>query len=364
MKKRTANQTFGLIGFCILGTVLCVATALAADPPQVKRSSDRISVSYWPDAAESVPLDGLFEAIDKEVAQTVPEKRSFDLSGMNDAVLAKICETYPEIKGLKLDNSRDGSNGFVGITTLNPLKKLTKLTEVELKSFGKPHDITLEPLMAATGLEKLEIEKMKGVDLAAVGKLSSLKHLALRSNGVSDISWVSSLSNLNYFTVNIEPIADFSPIAKTPVVSMGIISCKDVNLTFLNGMPTLTHLTLRNVEKPINWQELGKLPNLKTLTLESIAAKGGDPVDLSFLAKLPKLTHLYLAKSTVSNFEAITNCSTLTNIALDGTQGVTTLVPIKPLENLSSVTVSKGAFSEDDLSGFKSKRLKQPLKPR
>ena len=328
-----------------------------------------------------------------QIAAFVPTadatKLTFSLSRMNDAEFAKICETYPDMAHLEVSNGFDGSKsstgltsiaplnqlakaadtalgakpdesqGVVGITSLAPLGKLTKLASLDLREFPVDRSYKLDMLAACPQLKKVIILNNKGFDLTGLAKVPSIEYLAIIRSGLTDISWITNLTNLKTLNLGSSPLADFSPISKSSIKEFQSSNAEHpMDLGFLGALPELANISISRQDNVSNWDALAGLTALKHLTLNQVNEKSGGPVDLAFVKTLTGLQFCHLQKSAVINFEAFEGAGALVQINMEGTTGVTSLVPLKALKNLTSLRINKGVFPAEELSGFANKRFK------
>ena len=352
MKKRIFISLF----VCLL-TMSFTVPAFAAT--KVGRSGNRISVSHRPEGTGPIAVGPLLEEIAK-AATGIKNKEdiTFDLSGLDDGALAKICETYPDMVSLMLNDTGPRVTGFVGITTLEPLGKLTKLTSIDLRTFEKNPPLSTAPLAAATTLDSVFIQDVQNIDLAPLGGIESITDIGLDKPGTNDIGFVAGLSNLATFSVLRFVPKDMAPLAQTPVDSLTLTAVNGLgNLGFLANMPQLKTLHITSTDGLSNWAALNKLVALTDLKLSEVNAKSGDPIDLGFVAAMPELDTLSLSESKVTNFEAMKTAKELVGLRMIKTVGVTSLAPLKALPKLSALSISKGVFPPEDLTGFADKSL-------
>jgi hypothetical protein len=149
-------------------------------------------------------------------------------------------------------------------------------------------------------------------------------------------------------------VTDYSPLTKTKIEDFQIWNMnKPVgDLAFLGGMVSLKKLKLWSLQDLTNFAALVSLSNLETLIIDAVNAKSGAPVDLAFVAKLPKLTSLDLSKSKIASLDGVAGSATLEQVNLADVVGVTSLDPLKKLSKLKSIRVTKDAFTPEQLAGF------------
>ena len=350
MKKRT----FILCLACLFAISLFAVTASGAENKgEVKVTSSGFTVKFTPTEED-------FSIIAQGVAAIDPAKfTTVSLYSTDDATLARIAETYPNIADFTVSNAGHGSKGHVGITTLAPLAKLTKLRVLTLQQFPNGKDMDLSVLATATELKHVKLQNNTEMDTGPLGKIPSIEGLDLAST-TPNLACVANLPNLKLLSINANPLDDYGPIGKSTVATLMIDNInQELDLGFLGTMPNIERLNIRRQEGLSNFAAIGNLTTLKDLRLEAINTKKGDPVDLSFISKLPELQTLNLINKTpVINFESLAGTTKLFKLDMDKTAGVTTLAPLKGLEKLSNLGVSKGAFSEEELTGFANPKIK------
>jgi len=230
---------------------------------------------------------------------------------------------------------------------LAPLVKLGNMKELsligsEIKDFS--------PLVGCPKLKTINIGSVKGADYSDLGKLTQVTEI---HSGVvlEDISWVANLPNLKKLYFFNEQVSDYSAITKINLEDLTIRNNRThVDLSTLNGAASIKIIWLSNTDKISGFEALGTLVNLESLKIEFM--KDRDPIDVGFLSKLVELKTLNLEDSIVKNFDAVAGCAKLETVILKKTQGVTSLAALKKLPALKTVEVTKGAFSDAELSGF------------
>lgn len=293
------------------------------------------------------------------------------------------------------------------INDLTPLAKLENMEELDLygtmvKDFS--------PLAQCPKLKKLTYYAAQKADFSTLGRLTQVENLQGGLTVLDDISWVTNLPNLRQFRVFAESITDYSPLAESKVEHFTIWGMKKpVNLKQLDGAVSLKYLKLWSLEGTTGFEGLASLSDLKELIVDNVnhkegqvdlsfakslggletmslvkitatnsqalasltalkklearelnAKEGAQPFDLSFLATLTALETLNLSGSKVDGFDAIAGCSALQTIQLTKTSGISNLAPLKKLPALKTVTVTKDAFPEAELSGFANRvKIKQ-----
>ena len=343
MEKRTSIVFL----FCLLCVILLTSNAIAAEREGV------VSVSKLGFTVEYSPTAEQIASIADGVAQIDPAKLSAFLNSVDDKTLARVVEAYPNIKNLSISNAFHGSKGHVGTTTLAPLAKLTQLVSVTVKEFPNGQDIDLSVFESSKELKEFFDQNNVNMNISPLGNIPSIERLNI-IRGPDNIAWITKLTNLKFLSLGSNPLKDYTPIGKSTITQLSISHGKDINLGFLSEMPQLTNLEISYSSGLSNFAALGKLNALTHLRLDSISG----PVDLSFAKNLKNLQIFYMDKTPVTNFESLAGATNLAQLYMRGTTGVTSLEPIKELEKLFRLEVTKGVFSAEDLTGFPNKRLK------
>ena len=210
----------------------------------------------------------------------------------------------PAMKTLEL-------NG-VNIPDLSPLAGLSKLEKLNLNE-STVKDFS--PLAGCPALKELNFYATKGADYNTLGKITRLQVLDGGLTKLDDISWISGLTNLKKYRMNGEYIKDLTPLAKLKLEELIIFDMRvdAIDLGFLSGMTGMKKLTLQGLEGVSNLNELQNLTALTTLVVIKVNTKGGEPVPLDLIKKLP---------------------------------------------NLVDFTVSRGLFTEEQLTGFANPKIK------
>ena len=286
------------------------------------------------------------------------------------------------------------------IKDLSPLAKMPNLSELNLYGASVKD---FSPLAGCAKLKSLTYYAVDGADFSTLGALKQIVELKGGLTKLDNISFVSELPALRVFDLFAEYVTDYTPLASSKVEDLQIWKMRVPvgDLGAVGKTRTLKELKLWSVDGATNSAALAGLTELQKFTITSeynkksggpfdmACAKGwgklkemsitgtrivnagnmaaltsmerlilvkvnveGEPFSLSGLAKLTRLQSVRINDSQVADFEALAGCTGLTSIEMRGIKGVTSLAPLKALPNLKKVMVSKGAFSEAELSGF------------
>ena len=115
---------------------------------------------------------------------------------------------------------------------------------------------------------------------------------------MQDISWLARLSNLQTLSLNRENITDYNPLAKlTPeYLVLADMNSEAVDLGFLSGMTSLKRLSLKDLKNVSSLASLQNLTALTSLELVKLECKDGEAIPLEQIKKFQKLVGLTLPK--------------------------------------------------------------------
>lgn len=288
------------------------------------------------------------------------------------------------------------------IADLTPLTKLPNLDDLSL--YGATVK-DFSPLAGCAKLKKLMYYAVKDADFSTLGKLTQVSELKGGLTALADISWLENLPNLKKFDVFAEYVKDYTPLTKTNIENLQIWNMKEPvgDLAPVGQTVSLKELKLWSVDGATNSKALSGLANLEKFAIttdynkksgepfdfaaasgwakvkdidvtgaalvntDGIASAaaveslkfskiiGDQPVSMKFVGKMANLGYISLNECKVADFDAIANCQALKTVVLTKVEGITSLDVLKKLPNLKNLTVSKGVFSDADLSGFDEK---------
>ena len=203
------------------------------------------------------------------------------------ADLTPLVEALPGLKSLDLRGST--------ITDLTPLSGLANLEKLSL--YGATVK-DFSPLGRCASLRNLDFYNAKGVDHSTMGKLAQVTTLQGGQTSMQDISWVAGLSNLTQLTLSQENITDYSPLAKRQLEFLAITDMKAeaVDLGFLSGMTSLKRLNLRGLNGVSNLKALQNLTSLTSLAIVKLTLKDGETIPLDQIKKFPNLRGFNVSK--------------------------------------------------------------------
>lgn len=302
---------------------------------------------------------------------------------------------------------------YCTLTDLSALANNKKLNDVNM--YGAIIE-DFSSLEGVTTLKRIQYyatkptSRDKSVDYQSIGKLKSLEIIDGGLTNLDNINFVTELPNLKKFDVFAENVTDYTPLAKTNIEEFKIWNMKKPidlsqlkdfksvkkltidgchsnapitnfnalsNLSDLNslkitalgncntqldlsfakeGLSKLEKLDLSRDDDVVGTEGLSGLTNLEQLTIYEV--NKGKTFDAGFLGKLSNLKDLRFSKVNVTNFDAVSGCIGLKYVDISQADGITSIEPLKKLPNLLSLSVKKGVFKKEDLTGFANDKIK------
>lgn len=132
------------------------------------------------------------------------------------------------------------------------------------------------------------------IDYLELRTLTELQSLALKSaQGVKNIDFVEGLPQLQHFTIEHSNIRNIRVLRNKPLKSLTLVSNEELEdysaIANLNDLERL-HVIKKRDGKAVKFPNLGKLKNLRSLTISSFwVDKIGDPVKLDDLTVITQL---------------------------------------------------------------------------
>lgn len=206
------------------------------------------------------------------------------------------------------------------------IEDMATLTELTARSAD---DLT--GLEFATGLLSLDISSThSSTNLAAVGHLSALRFLVLRSWRGGDLRPLRSLKTLRALDLSFSAVEDLSPIA-------GLTELRDLSLRGALD-PDGDSCNKRGDVSDIS--PLSGLVNMRELHLECNRV-----TDLRALSDMAELRQLWVTGNEVSSLVGLEHMPSLWLLALDGNP-LSDLFPIRDLTGLSWLTLNGTSVSD------------------
>lgn len=282
--------------------------------------------------------------------------------------------------GDALADEEDVQKRADGSFTIRSLREVTSLTLYsnsahamdlsELQFFSQLEDLTIEGAMELTSVEALKtcpqldslsLTNIQRVDfgaLAAVtpkltylsisgcrveeatgfGKWKKLETIALKGDGLTDLSFLKNCKALTDLTLDETHNADLSTCAGLPKLEGLTVYSTQAMLqpaawTLIKSCPKLSHLCLGDIFPestfPLDKKAISGLKSLQTLILH-----GAEIDDLEFLSGLAQLDRLQIENCTMGHSVSLTplaQCKKLTDIAINQS-------PIADFSGLSKLT--------------------------
>ena len=209
---------------------------------------------------------------------------------------------------------------------------------------------------ALTSLKNINLDNNELIDISPLSGMASLASIEISSLGVvtgsidaPDISSISGMTNLIkiVFISYGNKLNDFSAL-------LGLVNLRHIdirsndasNISFLANMPDLKVLSLGFNVNISDYSLVFTLSNLEELYLGSISIVGRTKIsDISQLTSLPKLRALDLNATLISDFSVIANLTNLEELHINE-NGINNIAFLAPLTNIKSLEMSKNNISD------------------
>ena len=193
------------------------------------------------------------------------------------------------------------------------------------------------------------------VALTGLEHATSLRHLYLDSNNISDISPLANLSSLTDLYLGANKIGNISRLAN--LTSLTLLRLDSNQISDISPLAYLSSLT----ELDLGWNEIGDMSPLGELTsLTDLDLHSNHIGDISALANLTSLTSLRLDSNQISDISSLADLANLTSLRLDSNQ-ISDISALADLANLTSLRLDSNQISDisslADLTSLTSLRL-------
>lgn len=175
--------------------------------------------------------------------------------------------------------------------------------------------VSLTGLEHATSLTHLYLDSNNISDISPLADLSRLTDLYLGWNELSDISGLGNLTSLTSLRLDSNNISDISPLANLSRLTDLYLGANRIGNIF--RLADLTGLTLLRLDSN-QIGDISPLANLSNLT--ELDLGGNEIGDVSPLGELTRLTDLDLHSNHIGNISALANLTGLTLLRLDSNQ--------------------------------------------
>lgn len=219
--------------------------------------------------------------------------------------------------------------GWNGVTNPAVLATLTGLEELQLN--GNPLT-NVAYLAGLTNLAGLDLAYTELADLSPVTNLTGLAWVNVGENQLTNLPDLSPLTHVHTFMMAGNPVTDLSPVTNLAALgNLHVQRCAFTSLAPLADCPQLERLLLSGNPQLNNLAELGDLPALRWLELQSMqitnlsfltnvtALEEADlfdnsVLDLSPLPALPNLQALSLGQNRLTDITPLLDCPALTYV--------------------------------------------------
>jgi len=197
-------------------------------------------------------------------------------------------------------------DGF-GVASLEPLRQLPGLTTVRLASVGA---LDLGPLAALTKLSQLDLGGLAAGSLACVAGAHELAVLNINDGSLTGFD---GLAGKHLRLVSLYHTTTAGVLPDTTIEELALSGTGITDLRVLGAVHGVTALTLSEPGLA-SLAGLERLGELRSLTISDTSKL----VDVSAIAKLPKLQRLSLMRTPAVELRPVTTLSGLTYLVIEG----------------------------------------------
>ena len=227
----------------------------------------------------------------------------------------------------------EDAKSYEDLAYLPYLKKLTvKASE----------DIELKVLSKLTQLEDLSLTGCRRNDeeMAAIGALTTLKHLTLSSCGISTVNPLADLKGLTRLDISNNTVRNLAALAKMP--DLEVLNLSHNALTDLSALAGLNKLQTLDV----SYNSLSSLtPICDTPSLTSLKASNNTINSTADLKTLTALEELDLSHNSLTEVNGIAACTRLTELNLSN-NSLTDITALRTLVELSILNFSNNEVTQ------------------
>ncbi|MDH4269752.1 MAG: leucine-rich repeat domain-containing protein [Dehalococcoidia bacterium] len=277
---------------------------------------------------------------------------SFTDQNLEAAIREAVGKPTGDIYEADVENLTSFCASERGIVALTGLEHATSLRHLYLDS-NNISDIS--PLANLSSLTDLYLGWNQISDISRLGNLTSLTLLRLDSNQISDISPLANLSSLTNLYLGSNKIGNISRLAN--LTSLTLLRLDSNQISDISPLAYLSSLT----ELDLGWNEIGDMSPLGELTsLTDLDLHSNHIGDISALANLTSLTSLRLDSNQISDISSLADLANLTSLRLDSNQ-ISDISALADLANLTSLRLDSNQISDisslADLTSLTSLRL-------
>ena len=322
-----------LAAFCL---VLFVAPMAFAEPKYSasKALGPRLEGGITDEFIEQLKEDeGIKNGKPLRIGKGVKDDDLKKLSQVSDIIVSMQIESNDDITDLTPLASLTGLeklrlNRLKGVTTLEPLAALVNMKELEIRQIEYP-DIKF-----VSGMNQLEsliffMQPKEFNDISPLEGMTSLKTLHFYSCPVTDISILAGLTGLEDLSLYMVPVEDLTPIGGlTGLKKLNLYGVKAADMSPVENLTGLTYIWIY-ATKFDDYSPLAKLVNMVDFNA------GLSKLDtLEYLVHMPKLKIVKLLNEDIHDFTPLADCPNLESVNLEGVKGVVDLDVFKDHKKL------------------------------
>ena len=258
-----------------------------------------------------------------------------ELSGMKIGDNLKLVSKFKNLNHFEAVSS--------GIKTVEPLKDLTSLTNLNLESNNIEN---ISDLSKLTKLTNLNLNYNNNIsNISVLSNFKDLDDLRIASNNITDISSITDLYKLTVLWLNDNKISNTAPLRNLSDLSLLYIGGNKLNNDNLKDFINMSSIGCLWFENN-NITDISTLKDLKNVAnINSLKIDDNKISDISPLKSLTSLEDLYANGNNISDISPLKDLKKLRIVEISH-NNISDITPLGDLKNLGSVDLSYNKISD------------------
>ena len=257
------------------------------------------------------------------------------LSGIKIGDNLKLVSKFKNLKHFEAVSS--------GIKTVEPLKDLTSLTNLNLESNNIEN---IGDLSKLTKLTSLNLNYNNNIsNISVLSNFKDLNDFRIARNNITDISSIADLHKLTVLWLNDNKISNTAPLRNLSDLSLLYIGGNKLNNDNLKDFINMSSIVCLWFENN-NITDISTLKDLKNVAnINSLKIDDNKISDISPLKSLTSLEDLYANGGNISDISPLKDLEKLRIVEISH-NNISDITPLGDLKNLSSVDLSYNKISD------------------
>ncbi len=257
------------------------------------------------------------------------------LSGIKIGDNLKLVSKFNNLKHFEAVSS--------GIKTVEPLKDLTSLTNLNLESNNIEN---IGDLSKLTKLTSLNLNYNNNIsNISVLSNFKDLNDFRIARNNITDISSIADLHKLTVLWLNDNKISNTAPLRNLSDLSLLYIGGNKLNNDNLKDFINMSSIVCLWFENN-NITDISTLKDLKNVAnINSLRIDDNKISDISPLKSLTSLEDLYANGGNISDISPLKDLTKLRTVEISH-NNISDITPLGDLKNLSSVDLSYNKISD------------------